>query len=202
MSKLAANFLLSVLVPFMFISQLSIVIGGIWLALDGVWPAVGWGLIYSLISAFALSIAMSLIFVLLIPAGMLYEKNQKVLSYIAAAPAILGAAYINSLFYFYVLEEFIPYASKTHPAAILLWSYGVATVALGIISSSSKANDGFGIFVLFTQLGFIFALIAIWFKVGNFALPISMLFNLVGIIIAVSVSISATKNTQVTERQA
>jgi hypothetical protein len=177
------------------INAVSFVVGGLWLAIDGVWGAIGKGLIMGFVAAFLLSLAMTIAAILLIPSNILYKKNYKVLSYISLAPFAIVASFIISMFYYYVMAEFIQYKNETSPIAIMLWSSAVAIGSLGMIAGSGPQSQGFGLFMIFSQLGFYASLTALYFSVKPFnALAMAMSVTLVGLIISGISSIKKSDN--------
>ena len=182
------------------IDTAAFVVGGLWLAYDGVWSAIGFGLFGSIIIAFCLGIVMSVSAILLVPSMYFYKKNLKFLYHLTLIPFIVAAAVVMSLFYIVVFNQFYEYIPRTHPIPILLWSYSVATGVLGVIGSSSTNDEkfGYGMFVLFSKLAFIAFMLAVFVGMSKLsALATSIVFNLigVGIVIIFSAASMAAKKT-------
>jgi hypothetical protein len=168
-----------------------------WLAYEGLWSVIGWGLVSGFGFAFGLSIAMTLLMILLMPSIFLMKKGKTFLSYTFATPFLIAIAIVLSLFYIYVFNFFSEYASKINPIALLLWSYCVSTGALGAIGSSAKRNEsyGFGLLVLFSKLGFLLMVISMMFGGDKFmSFGISVVMNMVGITVIVISSIKQKSN--------
>jgi hypothetical protein len=176
---------------------LAFIISVIWLAYEGLWSVIGWGLISGFGFAFGLSIVMVILMFLLIPSIFLMKSGKAFLSYVVALPFVFSAAIILSLFYIYVFNFFSEYSSMISPIALLLWSYCVSTGALGVIGSSAKGDEsyGFGLLVLFSKLGFLLMVIAMIFGSAKFiALGISVALNMVGIFVIAVSSIKQKSN--------
>lgn len=182
------------------IDTTAFIVGGVWLAYDGVWSAIGFGLFGSIIIAICLSIIMSMSAILLVPSMYFYKNNLKLLYYLSLIPFIVAAAVVMSLFYIAVFNQFYEYIPRTHPIPILLWSYSIATGVLGMIGSNSTNDEkfGYGMFVLFSKLAFIAFTLSVFFGMSKLsALTTSIVFNLIGVgivIIFSAASMAAKKD--------
>lgn len=176
---------------------LAFFISVVWLAYEGLWSVIGWGLISGFGFAFGLSIVMVILMFLLIPSIFLMKSGKAFLSYVVALPFVFAVAIVLSLFYIYVFNFFSEYSSMISPIALLLWSYCVSTGALGVIGSSAKGDEsyGFGLLVLFSKLGFLLMVIAMIFGTAKFmAFGISIALNMVGIFVIAVSSIKQKSN--------
>ena len=82
--RLIASILSSI---FSILSIVAILVGGIWLAIDGVCSAILIGLFGSIGVAFLLSLAMSLVLILAAPAAFALKRGGKTLLFIINSPS-------------------------------------------------------------------------------------------------------------------
>ena len=146
-----------------FAFQMGWLVGGVWLAYEGAWSVIGWGLVMTFLGAIALSFAFLPGLIFILPATFLIQKGWKKVGYLLCIPAGIWSAFVMSLFYYKVIEEFLPYASKYNLIPLLLWSIGVATGCLSFMNSDEKRLGGESnfIFIIFSEWGFVASLISI-----------------------------------------
>ncbi len=168
-----------------------------WLAYEGLWSVIGWGLLSGFGFAVGLSFVITILLVLLMPSIFLMKKGKAFLSYAFAIPFLIATAIAITFFYVFVFNHFAEYSSKINPIAILLWSYCVSTGALGIIGSSAKRDEnyGFGLLVFFSKLGFVLMVIAIMIGSTKFtAFGVSVASNMIGMAVIIISAIKQKSN--------
>lgn len=168
-----------------------------WLAYEGLWSVIGWGLLSGFGFAIGLSFVITILLILLMPSIFLMKKGKAFLSYAFAIPFVMATAIAITFFYVIVFNHFAEYASKINPIAILLWSYCVSTGALGVIGSSAKRDEnyGFGLLVLFSKLGFVLMVIAMMLGAAKFtAFGLSVVFNMIGMAVIIISEIKRKSN--------
>jgi hypothetical protein len=146
-----------------FAFQMGWLVAGVWLAYEGAWSVIGWGLVMTFLGAIALSFAFLPGLIFILPATFLIQKGWKMAGYLLCIPAGIWSAFVMSLFYYKVIEEFLPYASKYNLIPLLLWSIGVATGCLSFMNNDEKRLGGESnfIFIIFSEWGFVASLISI-----------------------------------------
>jgi hypothetical protein len=161
-----------------------------WLAYEGLWSVIGWGLLSGFGFAIGLSFVITILLILLMPSIFLMKKGKAFLSYAFAIPFVMATAIALTFFYVIVFNHFAEYA-------ILLWSYCVSTGALGVIGSSAKRDEnyGFGLLVLFSKLGFVLMVIAMMLGAAKFtAFGLSVVFNMIGMAVIIISEIKRKSN--------
>jgi hypothetical protein len=202
MKKALEKLLLILLMPVTLIIQLTWIVGGIWLATDSAWNIIGWGLLIGFIAPFILSLVLIPSLLLVVPSFKLIEKGWKIIGFILIGLAALFNSFAFTMYFYYVMAEFLPYAKQTHPIAILLWSIGVAVGGLNYMAnrerSAGGSSSGSGLLIMFSTLGFISSLASIYFLRTP---PINVLLISMGIIffgslISLLISLEAQKTSQ------
>jgi hypothetical protein len=185
--------------PINFLIQSAWLVGGIWLALESAWNVIWWGLLVGFIAPFLLSLAFIPSMLLVVPSYNLIVKGWKIIGYILLALAALFNSYVFTMYFYYVMAEFVPYAKQINPFAILFWSIGVAVGGLSYMAnrehSSGRSSSSSGFLVLASTLGFVASLASIYFLRVNqmYAILISMGIIFIGTIIPLLISLKAQK---------
>lgn len=162
-------------------STLSLLAGGIWLAFDGVWGGIGWGLVVAFIAPILLSLALLVGIIFGYPAHKMLSKGNFVFGYILVGMSATWTGVIMTLYFGYVIAEFLPYSKNTSLIAILLWGWGVATSSIQYIQqreimSGGKSNVSF---IVFSQIGF---LVFLTLTADKYLTQIPAIFISIGII--------------------
>ena len=180
---------MSFLKPFLILSSLfsglntlALLVGGIWLAIDGVWSAILIGLCGAVGVAFLLSLAMTFALFLAAPASIALKRGWGKSSYLLLMPSVLAAGYVMTSYYGFVYEYFSEYTPRTHVVAVLLWSYAVSMIAIAMIKGNDTTERmGMGLFWFFCNLSYVTAFILAIFQASKevlFGVPYSI--NVIG----------------------
>lgn len=155
----------TIFTPLFVLIKFSAMIGGIWLAWYSAWSAIGWGLLVAVIAPYILAFAMLPIGLLMIPAVKLLNRGNWLLAYFIISVAAILNSFVITMYFYFIMAEFLPYAKETNPWAIVMWTIGVATGGLGYMASEERrlggSIQGAGILIVFSSLGFIFSLVSI-----------------------------------------
>ncbi len=161
-------------------------VAGIWLAINGDWWALGFGLLAVVVSHWIVALLLMPSFLLAAPGVMLLERGKWFLGRVLLA---ISTLYMSALMFFWcitVTDRFLVHSRHSSLLPILLWSYGVATGPWTFLASKDQQSGGGNEFsliaVFFLQLGYLVgALLHVLHPddVGWFVLPlaIAMLIN-------------------------
>ena len=167
---------------FSILSLVAILVGGIWLAIDGVWSAILIGLFGSIGVAFLLSLAMSLVLILAAPAAFALKRGWRKPSYLLLILPAMAGGYVMTAYYGFVYEYFSVYIPRTHVVAVLLWSYAVSMIAIDMIKGNDKSERmGMGLFHFFCNLSYLTGIVLGIFQTSReilFLVPYSI--NVIG----------------------
>lgn len=147
-------------VPLILLNMLSGLVGGIWLAFQGEWALVGFGVLYMIIAPFFLGLAMLPSLAFGAPAAMAAERNHPIVAILVGLPAIIWTFAVIALSCVWSFEAA---AVRANDALIphVLWGYAVALAPwMYMASKEDRAGSGTSVPIFFAQLGTISMAIA------------------------------------------
>lgn len=153
-------------VPLGLLNLLGGIVAGIWLAVLGKWGIIGYGIGALFVSGFGLGIAMMPGLLFAAPAGVFYEKENKLGFYFFG---FLGALYTVAVLTGWciaVLYFFVSRADSTSIIPVLLWSYGVATGPIAwLAQKEAQGGGGHGAMIstFFAQVAYVMVILAVLF---------------------------------------
>lgn len=162
-SKLAA----ALAVPLGLLNMLGGIVAGIWLAILGKWGIIGYGVAALFVSGLGLGIAMMpglLLFAA--PAAVLHLKGNKLGFYFFGFLGALYSVAVITAWCIAVLYFFVRQANSDSIIPILLWSYGVATTPMGLLTQKEmQGGGGVGsmIATFFAQVAYVIVILAVLF---------------------------------------
>lgn len=135
------------------------IVAGIWLVLQGDWWALGYGIVFLLISHWGVSLLLVPFFLLSVPSMRLIERGKLFLGRVLFA---LGSLYMQAIMFFwcvFVTGFFLKHPRNASLFPILLWAYGVATGPWTFLASKDQEAEGGNEFsvisILFLQAGYL-----------------------------------------------
>jgi hypothetical protein len=135
------------------------IIAGIWLALQGDWWALGYGLVFLFVSHWLVSLLLIPFFLLSVPSMRLIAKGQLLLGRIVFA---LGSLYMQALMFLwcvFVTGFFLKHPRNVSLFPMMLWTYGVATGPWTFLAAKDQQGGGGNEFsmiaTLFLQAGYL-----------------------------------------------
>ncbi len=171
--KLQNNFMAictALIIPIMILNLLGIVVSMIWLISLGVWEPIVIGIIFMLVSSFAISIALmpSLLFV--IPALSAFEKGRKMLGAFWVSLNMLYTIGLITTWCLSIMAFFMDmsFVNDSSIIPVLIWSYGIALFPWMWLAKKDQQSSGGNEFSLFytflAQISYILGMILFLFE--------------------------------------
>jgi hypothetical protein len=149
-------------VPIMILNLLGGIISGIWLATLGEWGEIIRGIIFIIVSSFAISFALMPGLLFSAPAAMAMEKGRKFLGIFFGSLSVLYTVSIITVWCLWIMWLFVSSATESSLIPLLIWSYGVALDPWMWLAQKDQQGGGneFSIFTtFFAQISYILAMI-------------------------------------------
>ena len=149
-------------VPIMFLNLLGGIISGIWLAILGEWGEIFRGVLFMVISGFAISIALMPSLLFAAPAAMAIEKGKKLLGMFFGSLSVLYTIGLMTVWCIWIMWLFVSSANDSSLIPLLIWSYGVALAPWMWLAQKDQQGGGneFSMFsIFFAQISYILGMI-------------------------------------------
>lgn len=140
------------ILPIMILNFFAGIVGGVWLAVEGEWSLIGYGLAITVGGAFAASILLLPGIVLAAPAVAATERgNIRIASFFG----VLSLLYTYFIMGAWAIFVFIWFAGETkYTIPCLLWSYSTATATWSYLAQKeASSNEYSAISAFFHQIG-------------------------------------------------
>jgi hypothetical protein len=153
-------------VPLGLLNLFGGITAGIWLAILSKWGIIGYGIAALFVSGIGLGIAMMPGLLVAAPAGICYEKGNKLGFYFFG---FLGALYTVAVLTGWciaVLYFFVSRADSNSIIPVLLWSYGVATGPIAwLAQKEAQGGGGQGAMIstFFAQVAYVIVILTVLF---------------------------------------
>jgi len=170
-------------IPLALMNSLGGVLAGIWLAILGQWGSIGYGILFLIGSAIALSIAMAPGLLLAAPAAIFHEKGKMLAAFAFGFLSSLYTVAVLTVWCIAVLFFFMKRADASSIIPTLLWSYGVATGPIAWLAQKElQAGNEFSmVSSFFAQLAYLLVVLALLFT-GVTLLDVLEIFGVVMVI--------------------
>ena len=149
-------------VPIMILNLLGGIISGIWLAILGEWGEIFRGILFMVVSSFAISIALMPSLLFAAPAAMAIEKGKKLLGMFFGSLSILYTIVLITVWCVWIMWLFVSSATDSSLIPLLIWSYGVALAPWMFLAQKDQQGGGneYSIFTtFFAQISYILGMI-------------------------------------------
>lgn len=149
-------------VPIMILNLLGGIISGIWLAILGEWGEIFRGVLFMVISGFAISIALMPSLLFAAHAAMAIEKGKKLFGMFFGSLSVLYTIGLMTVWCIWIMWLFVSSANDISLIPLLIWSYGVALAPWIWLAQKDQQGGGnkFSIFsVFFAQISYILGMI-------------------------------------------
>ena len=180
-------------VPIMILNLLGGIIAGIWLAILGEWGEIFRGILFMVVSGFAISIALMPSLLFAAPAAMAIEKGKKLLGMFFGSLSVLYTVALMTVWCIWIMWLFVSSATDSSLIPLLIWSYGVALAPWMWLAQKDQQGGGGNEYSMFTiffaQVSYILAMVM--FFLGATLGTIAVMFGaimLLGAILQVSIA--------------
>jgi len=150
-------------VPIMILNLLGGIISGIWLAILGEWGEIFRGILFMVISGFAISIVLMPSLLFAAPAAMAIEKGKKLLGMFFGSLSVLYTVTLMTVWCIWIMWLFVSSATDSSLIPLLIWSYGVALAPWMYLAQKDQQGVGgneYSTFIIFfAQASFILAMV-------------------------------------------
>jgi hypothetical protein len=160
MAKLVP-FLALLTVPIKLLNLFGTVASGLWLAILGVWWAIGYGVALLLVSIFGLSIALMPGVALGVPARYFLSRGQNAAAYPFAFLSTMYTYAVMTVWSVWVLNLFVQHATPGSLFPLVVWSYGSATGPWTYFASKERDNYASGIAAVAAQVGYLLIMLMV-----------------------------------------
>jgi len=170
-------------VPIMILNLLGGIISGIWLAILGEWGEIFRGILFMVVSSFAISIALMPSLLFAAPAAMAIEKGKKLLGMFFGSLSILYTIVLITVWCVWIMWLFVSSATDSSLIPLLIWSYGVALAPWMFLAQKDQQGGGneYSIFTtFFAQISYILGMIL--FFLGATLGTIAVIFGIIMLI--------------------
>ncbi len=180
-------------VPIMILNLLGGIIAGIWLAILGEWGETFRGILFMVVSGFAISIALMPSLLFAAPAAMAIEKGKKLLGMFFGSLSVLYTVALMTVWYIWIMWLFVSSATDSSLIPLLIWSYGVALAPWMWLAQKDQQGGGGNEYSMFTiffaQVSYILAMVMLFFgaTLGTIAIMFGAIM-LLGAILQVSIA--------------
>ena len=167
-------------VPIMILNLLGGIISGIWLVILGEWGEIVRGIIFMIISSFAISFALMPGLLFSAPAAMAMEKRRKSLGIFFGSLSVLYTVSLITVWCLWIMWLFVSSATESSLIPLLIWSYGVALAPWMWLAQNDQQDGGneFSIFTtFFAQISYILAMVM--FFLGAMLGTIAIVFGVI-----------------------
>jgi len=167
--KLQSSFLATLtglMVPIMILNILGGIISGIWLAILGEWGEIIRGIIFMVVSGFAISFALMPSLLFAGPAAIAIEKGKKILGIFFGSLSVLYTVALITVWCIWIMWLFVSSATENSLIPLLIWSYGVALAPWMWLAQKDQEGGGneFSTFTtFFAQVAYILGMIMFFF---------------------------------------
>ncbi len=188
-TKLQTGFLAALsalMIPFLLLNIFGSIISGIWLAILGEWNEIFRGVIFMIISSFAIAIALMPSMLFAIPGVWAMEKGKKLLSIFFTILSVLYTYALIIIWCTWIMWLFVSSATESTLIPLLIWSYGVALAPWMFLNQKDQQGGGNEFSALttsFTQIAYVLGMI--FFFLGANMGSVFLIFVLVMLISAV-----------------
>lgn len=150
-------------VPIMILNLLGGIISGIWLAILGEWGEIFRGILFMVVSGFAISIALMPSLLFAAPAAMAIEKGKKLLGMFFGSLSVLYTIALMTIWCIWIMWLFVSSATDSSLIPLLIWSYGVALAPWMWLAQKDQQGGGGNEYSMFTiffaQISYILGMI-------------------------------------------
>jgi len=154
-------------VPIMILNILGGVVSGIWLAILGEWGEIIRGIIFIVVSGFAISFALMPSLLFAGPAVMAIEKGKKTLGVFFGFLSVLYTVILITVWCVWIMWLFVSSATADSFIPLLIWSYGVALAPWMWLAQKDQQGGGGNEYSIFTtffaQISYIIAMLMFFF---------------------------------------
>lgn len=173
-------------VPIVLLNILGGVISGIWLAFLGEWGQIIRGIIFIIVSGFAISFALMPSLIFAGPATLAMERGKKIIGIFLSSLAVFYTVSLITIWCIWIMWLFVRSANESSLIPLLIWSYGVALAPWMWLAQKDQQAGGneFSIFTtFFAQISYILAMIM--FVLGAALGTIAIMFGSLMLIVAI-----------------
>ncbi len=153
----------------MLMNMLGGVVSGIWLIILHEWRPLIVGLLSLFFATFIISLALLPTYLLILPAGKLFERGHIILGSILAFPVSVYTTFIMAAWCHGIFNFFLDMSSPRTVIPMLLWSYGVAIGPWSYMAQrESEGSSGFqsaSLYVFFISIAYL-VMIALYLFAG------------------------------------
>ena len=150
-------------VPIMILNLLGGIVSGIWLAILGEWGEIFRGILFMVISGFAISLALMPSLFFAIPAAKAIEKGKKILGMFFGSLSVLYTFALMTIWCLWIMWLFISSTTDNSLIPLLIWSSGVALAPWMWLAQKDQQVGGgneYSMFTLFfAQISYILGMI-------------------------------------------
>ncbi|MCD6337046.1 MAG: hypothetical protein J7M01_02290 [Candidatus Marinimicrobia bacterium] len=153
-------------VPIALLNLLGGIVSGIWLAILGEWGEIVRGIIFLVISGFAISFALMPGLLFAGPAAMAMERGKKILGVFFGSLSVLYTVALITVWCIWVFWLFVSSATESSLIPLLIWSYGVALgpwMWLAQKDQQGGGNEFSTLTTFFAQAAYILGMIMFFF---------------------------------------
>lgn len=133
------SIILVLTIPLVVLNMVGGVVSGVWLAILGLWWAIGYGLLVSFTAPFLLGFTLLPGLLLGAPAMAFIEKGHDLFAYFFMFLAAAYTSAIIALWCIGILVFFVSDAGSNSLVPLLIWSYGVALAPWIYMAQKEKA---------------------------------------------------------------
>lgn len=152
-------------VPIMLLNFLGGIVSGIWLAVLGEWGKIVSGLIFLVVSGFAISFALMPSLLFSGPGAMAVERGKKYLGALLCSLSVLYIVALITVWCLLLMWLFVSSATESSLIPLLIWSYGVALgpwMWLAQKDQQGGGNEYSTLTVFFAQAAYILGMIMVF----------------------------------------
>ncbi len=150
-------------IPIMILNLLGGIISGIWLVILGEWGEIVRGIIFIVVSGFAISFALMPSLLFAGPAAMAIERGKKILGIFLGSLSVLYTVALISVWCIWIMWLFVSSATDSSLIPLLIWSYGVALAPWMWLAQKDQQGGGGNEYSMFTiffaQVSYILAMV-------------------------------------------
>ena len=153
-------------VPIMLLNLLGGIVSGIWLAILGEWNEIFRGILFMVVSGFAISIALMPSLLFAAPAAMAIQKGKKLLGIFFGSLSVLYTFVLMTIWCVWIMWLFGSSANDRSLIPLLIWSYGVALAPWMWLAQKDQQGGGneYSLFtIFFAQVSYIFTMVMFFF---------------------------------------
>lgn len=155
--------------PIMLLNLFGGIISGIWLAILGEWSEIFRGLLFMIVSGFAISIALMPSMLFAAPAAIAIQKGRKLLGMFLGSLSVLYTYALMTVWCVWIMWLFTDSASDRSFIPLLIWSYGVALAPWMWLAQKDQQGEGNEYSILttfFAQIAYIVGMIMLFLGVS------------------------------------